>query len=112
MSVVLDELDAVSAAPEHHDVLFENAQIRVLETLIPPGETTKLHTHVWGGSLYIISWSNFIRYDENGLVMADSKGLPALMPGTAVAASPLPLHALENVGTTDIHVILTEVKSD
>ena len=45
----MDQLDAVAAAPEHHKVLLENDQIRVLETLILPGEETAVHTHVWSG---------------------------------------------------------------
>lgn len=42
----MDPLDAVMAAPNHHKVLLENDQIRVLETLIRPGEETAVHTHV------------------------------------------------------------------
>jgi hypothetical protein len=45
---MLDQLDAVAAAPEHHKVLLENDQIRVLETLLKPGEETAVHTHVMG----------------------------------------------------------------
>lgn len=34
---MLDQLDAVAAAPKHHKVLLENDQILVLETLLKPG---------------------------------------------------------------------------
>ncbi|MBF6594840.1 MAG: hypothetical protein IVW51_10390 [Thermaceae bacterium] len=109
---MLDELDAVAAAPEHHKVLLENEHVRVLETLILPGEETAVHTHVWGGFLYIISWSDFVRYDEHREVMMDSASMQSRpVPGIAIPAAPLPLHSLRNVGEQNIHVILTELKN-
>lgn len=109
---MLAQLDAVAAAPEHHKVLLENDQIRVLETLLLPGEETAVHTHIWSGVLYIISWSNFVRYDEHHNVMMDSSRMthtPVL--GTAILAAPIPPHSLQNVGKQNIHVILTEFKT-
>jgi len=108
---MLDDLDAVVAAPKHHKVLLEDDRIRVLETLIRPGEETEIHTHLWGGYLYVISFSHFIRYDDKRNVMVDSRTLDSLpADGTAVWASPLPPHSLKNVGDREIHVILTEIK--
>ena len=111
MESFLGPLDAVAAAPEHHKVLLEDDRIRVLETRILPGEETAVHTHVWGGLLYIISWSDFIRYDENRYIMLQSSDI-AVPPqaGTAIWAPPLPPHSLRNVGGREIHVILTEFK--
>jgi hypothetical protein len=109
---MLDHLDAVAAAPNHHKVLLENDQIRVLETLLLPGEETKVHTHVWAGFLYIISWSDFVRYDEHRNIMMDSvRMVNTPIPGTAILAAPIPPHSLRNVGTQNIHVILTEFKN-
>ena len=34
-----DSLDAMVAAPEHHEVLLENERVRVLDSRIKPGET-------------------------------------------------------------------------
>ena len=109
---MLDQLDAVAACPKHHKVLLETDQIRVLETIIKPGEETAVHTHVWGGYLYILSWRDVIRYDENRNVMMDSAKLGlAPEPGTAIPAPPLPPHSLHNVGNQNIQVILTELKT-
>lgn len=106
-----DDLDAVAAAPDHHKVLFEDDRVRVLETLIRPGEETAVHTHVWSGVLYVIGWSACIRTDEHGMVMMDSvRDGVSHAPGTAIPAAPIPLHALRNVGIGNIHVILTEFK--
>jgi hypothetical protein len=109
--MILDQLDAVAVAPEHHKVLLETDKIRVLETLLLPGEETAVHTHVWSGFLYIISWSDFVLYDEHRNVMMDSARMKsAPIPGTAIPAAPIPPHSLQNVGTENIHVILTEFK--
>jgi len=107
-----EALDALTAAPQHHKLLFENEQVRVLETFIPPGEITAVHTHQWPATLYIVSWSDFIRYDANGNVVADSRTPNTLRePGTAIWTAPLAPHALKNIGDRDIHVIGVEIKT-
>ena len=55
------ELDALTAAPAFHDLLFENKQVRVLEAHVGPGQTVPVHTHCWPGVLYILSVSDFVR---------------------------------------------------
>src|SRR6185437_7634150 len=94
----IDPQDAVIAAPRFHRVLLEDETVRVLDTLVPPGETVPLHTHRWPAVLYIISWSDCVRRDENGHVAMDSRGSDPLTPDTALWSGPLPLHTLENVG--------------
>ena len=107
-----EELDALQAAPQHHKLLFENETVRVLDTFIPPGEITALHTHQWPASLYIISWSDFIRYDADGNILLDSKILPkTFLPSTALWTEPLGPHALKNNGDEDLHIISVEIKN-
>jgi quercetin dioxygenase-like cupin family protein len=107
-----ESLDALVAAPDHHKLLMENDQVRVLDTLIPPGEITPVHTHRWPGALYVLSWDDFVRRDGEGNVMADTrKGERQAEPPTVLWLDALPPHSLENVGTKDIHLISVEVKS-
>jgi quercetin dioxygenase-like cupin family protein len=107
-----DELDALVSAPGHHKLLMENDFVRVINTLIPPGEVTNIHTHKWPASLYIISWSNFIRYDAEGTVIVDSRKLSQTpLPSSAIWSEALKPHALENIGENDIHIISVEIKS-
>ena len=40
-------LDAVSAAPKHHKVLFENDRLRVLEVTLEPNDEEPVHHHRW-----------------------------------------------------------------
>jgi len=107
-----EELDALIAAPQHHKLLHENSFVRVIDTLIPPNEITNVHTHKWPASLYIISWSDFIRYGDDGSIILDSRNLSrSPSPSTATWSEPLAPHALKNVGEKDLHIISVEIKS-
>lgn len=106
-----DELDALVAAPDHHTLLFENDRVRVIDTLISPGDRTPVHTHRWPAVFVVQGWSDFVRRDDRGTVMVDSREVPTLTsPATVLPADPLPPHSLENVGDGDIHIISVELK--
>ena len=106
-----EDLDALTAAPQHHKLLFENEFVRVLDTCIPPNETTPVHTHRFPASLYILSWSDFIRFDDKGVVIFDSRTLANLpTAGSAGWTESFAPHALQNIGTQDLHVISVEQK--
>lgn len=105
------ELDALTTAPKHHRLLMENEFVRVIDACIPPGETTPVHTHCWPATLYILSFSDFVRYDREGNVLLDSRTIQskaALPP--AMWSEPLPPHALQNVGSKELRIITVEVK--
>jgi hypothetical protein len=105
-----DSLDALSAAPEHHTLMFENERVRVLETRIRPGDRVPVHTHRWPSVFYIISASDFIRRDASGQVEVDSRAAGRSAPPAIVWSEPLPPHTLENVGTMEIRVVSVELK--
>jgi len=108
-----NELDAVIAAPHFHRLAMENEAVRVLETRIEPGEIVSLHTHCWPAAYYILSWSDFVRRDENGEVTLDTREREMkLEPGQSIWSAPLGPHTLENVGDRAIHLISVEVKGN
>lgn len=106
-----DELDALSAAPQHHTLLLENEFVRVLDTRVLPGRTVPLHTHRWPSALYILSWSDFVRRDAQGRVVVDSRLLGTRPQGNALWSGPLPPHTLENVGESELRAISVELKN-
>lgn len=109
---MLHPLDALSASPAHHKLLLENAQVRVLETIIKPGETTALHTHQWPAVHTVLGWSDFVRRDDHGTITLDTRELPVRgRAGQATWSGPLGPHTLENVGPVPLHVISVEVKA-
>jgi hypothetical protein len=106
-----EALDALTAAPKQHTLLFENAHVRVLDTRIAPGETTPVHTHRWPAAHYVVSWSEFVRRDAEGTVTLDTRAVATGATPAALWGEALGPHTLENVGTAAIHVISTEVKA-
>ncbi len=106
-------LDAMTAAPDHHTVLFENDRVRVLDTRLGPGEQTPVHAHEWPAALYVLSWSDFVRSAPDGTVLVDSRATgtqPA--SGMALWLPPLEPHYVTNVGNGDLRIIAIEVKND
>ena|SRR2546430_8962875 len=106
-----EHLDALVAAPAHHTLLYENDAVRVLDTRIKAGDRTPVHTHCWPAALYILRWSSFVRRDAVGETILDSRLVPSLTTSPQARWSEaLAPHSLENVGTTDLHVISLEMK--
>ena len=105
------ELDAMVAAPDFHFVLYEDERVRVLDGRVSPGATVPVHTHCWGGVLYIQASSDFIRRDPEGHVLADTRTLGAPREGAAVWGAPLTPHSLENIGPNEFRTITVEMKT-
>jgi quercetin dioxygenase-like cupin family protein len=106
-----EHLDAMTAAPGHHELLLENEKVRVLDSLLRPGESTPVHTHRWPSAQYVIGLGDFVRKDGQGSVILDTRetgGLPAA--GTAFWSLPLEPHCVTNVGDSDIRIISVEIK--
>lgn len=101
-----DVLDALAAAPAHHQLLLEDERVRVLHTRIAAGDVVPLHTHRWGGVAYLLSFSHFIRRDESGEILFDSRqaGDPPKVP-CAQWMQPLPPHTVENLGPLEISIL-------
>jgi quercetin dioxygenase-like cupin family protein len=107
----LDSLDAMIAATEHHEVLLENERVRVLDSRIKPGDTVPVHTHRWASVLYILGTSDFVRYDNEGNAVFDSRtNESSIEAGTVMWSPPLRAHSVENVGDTEIRVVSVELK--
>jgi hypothetical protein len=104
-----DSLDALVAAPRHHQLVLENDRVRVLDTRIPAGDVVPVHTHRWPAVYYTISTGEFIRRDGDGNVLLDTRQHPRLL-GQGVWIESLPPHSVENVGNSEIHLISFELK--
>jgi hypothetical protein len=104
-------LDALVAAPAQHRLLLENAEVRVLDTQIAPGERTPVHTHRWPAAHFVLSWSDFVRRDADGKVLLDTRTAGFRAAPEALWGDPPPPHSLENVGAVPLHIISTEVKA-
>lgn len=104
-------LDAMAAAPDHHSILLENDEVRILDTRLGPGEHTPVHAHEWPAALYVLGWSDFVRRDADGKIVADSRSMPSPPEaGGALWLSALGPHSVENIGGRDLHIIAVELK--
>jgi mannose-6-phosphate isomerase-like protein (cupin superfamily) len=109
--MTLDALDGVTAAPNNHKVIFENEDVRVLETTIAAGEVTPLHTHLAPTVMYVLSGSHFIRRDESGATMVDTRATPDFVLPKVLYSASTPRHTIENTGSNNLVVIGVELKS-
>ena len=106
-----DSLDALAAASAFHRLLFENDDVRVLETRIGPGETVPLHTHRWPSVLYILSAGHFVRRDGEGELLVDTRATGTFPErGTAVWTAAMTPHTFENVDSSEIRLLNFELK--
>jgi hypothetical protein len=105
-----EELDGVVAAPHHHKVLFENEYVRVVETIISPGDTTPVHTHLAPTLTQVVSFAHFIRRDSEGNIMFDSRAKNMSPDVDYLFAESTPEHSIENTDTSTMHVIGVELK--
>jgi hypothetical protein len=96
--------DAVTAAPDSHKVIFENALVRVLEVSMPaPGKTEPMHHHHWPG--FFLDWdtggkSPHIRYHQPGNIVREVPSTTSpVHPGhwSVHWMKPEPMHAIETV---------------
>ena len=96
-----DGFDAVEAAPKSHQVIFENAFVRVLEVSVSPNTTAPMHHHHWPSLL--VSWdtggrSPHVRYHRADGTVKDipSTEVP-IHPGTWAVnwMKPEPMHSVE-----------------
>lgn len=112
MTLEPDALDALVAAAEHHRLVLENDQVRVIETTIGPGETVPLHTHCWPSILYVVACDHVVRRNADGEVLLDSRagGGAAAEVGSAIWTGPMEPHTVENVGGSEIRLLNVELK--
>jgi len=106
-----DSLDALRAAPAHHELLLENEHVRVIHTHIPAGDNVPLHTHRWAGVAYVMRASDFIRRDQDGQVLFDSRLTERPKVPVVQWMAPLPPHTVENLGSSAISVLIVELKT-
>jgi len=106
-----EELDAVTAAPNSHRVVFENEHVRVLEVTLEPGVHEPEHTHRWP-SVMMTDQRARIRYRIGDEVTFESPD--PLPPRDALTGSwnpPEGPHSVENIDSVPMRALRVELKS-
>ena len=97
--------DPTVVGGEKYKKIFENDQVRVLEASFKPGDKMPAHSH-----------PAHVAYIVNGgkLKIIDSAGKPMesdIKPGDVIWFDPV-THSAENTGTTDLKVVVVELKKN
>ena len=95
--------DALQVAPEHYTVLLENDKVRVLEVKIKPGEKEAMHTHPATVHIELVPTKVKIGYPDGKSVELEGH------QGEAIWVGPVK-HTVENIGDTEIHAYIIELK--
>ena len=98
-----DPLDPIRVAGDTHKLAFENAFVRVLDVRLPPGKVEPRHRHPHGMSVYFTDWEAKVTPDGRPSEVRPRKA------GT-FAWSDAIVHRVENVGTTEGHILRIELK--
>jgi hypothetical protein len=106
--------DAVSAAPASHQVLLENARVRVLRVSIEPGGVEPIHEHGWPSVMYFEQPQpiTYIAYELVGGKPTEVNRVeaPAMPAATTATSGPEGLHAIHNRGTEPFVAVRVEFK--
>jgi len=97
--------DAVVQAPEWHEILFENAAVRVLWIDSKPGDREPYHTHHWKSIMVITQPGHFKIENADGTVEND------LWPiGVYELPADTQSSAYTNTGDTEFKALRFEIK--
>lgn len=104
-------LDAPTAAPKNHRVVFENERVRVLDVVVDVGGRESLHAHCWPSFLYVMFRGKLREWGANGKLIREVKETP---PATAFPITQWleasPPHSIENLDSQPIHLLRIELK--
>ena len=103
LTVVAQDVTKVAGGIETHKVLLDNDQVRVLEVRVPPGQKIATHSHPANVVYYLSDYKLNVTTPDGKTAVREGKA------GTAVWLGPL-THAVENVGTTEFHIVQVVLK--
>ena len=102
-----EELDAVSAAPDNHIILFENELLRVIKVIVRPGEMENLHTHKYPCIFQINNLVKTEYHDQNGnIIPRTGTGYSGMM----IYVEPEGIHQVKNIDKECMEGIRFEIK--
>jgi beta-alanine degradation protein BauB len=98
-----ERVDPVVISPQYYAVLLDSNHVRVLEYRLPPGRREAMHRH----PAYVIYFFQAAKLRATYLDGHSSETV--VTPGETLYRDALS-HAVENIGETDVHALLIELK--
>ncbi len=96
--------DPLTLYPENYKILLENDKVRVLDFRLEKGATEKPHMHPANVAVFLADFTIRFTFPDGKTALREGH------PGV-VAYSDAVTHASENIGSTDAHGILIELKT-
>jgi beta-alanine degradation protein BauB len=96
-------IDPVESSPNNYKVLQENDQVRMLEMIVPPGESDNLHSHPDEAVYFITGGKARVTVGDEQVEMELPDGASMLHEAWT--------HQVTNVGDTEIRAIIVETKN-
>jgi beta-alanine degradation protein BauB len=97
----------IAANPIGTEIIYEDAQVRVWQIVLQPGEEAPFHTHMLDYTTVVIEGDEIERYHGDGTV-----DKLVVNPGAIMRWYHGPLqHSLRNTGSRRFHNVVVEVKS-
>jgi len=95
--------DVAVANPDTIKVTLDNARVRVMEATLKPGVKEQMHSHP-ASVIYVIAGGKVRSHSRNGVISEAT-----YTAGETIYREPL-THWAENIGTTTIRLVVTELK--
>jgi mannose-6-phosphate isomerase-like protein (cupin superfamily) len=95
-------IDPVESSPNNYKVLQENEHVRMLEMIVPAGESDVLHSHP-DEAVYFITGGK-------ARVTVDGEEMEMELPDGASMLHEAWTHQVTNIGDTEIRAIIVETK--
>lgn len=95
--------DIVKLAPESHEVIFENDQIRMLKVVVKPSESVPQHRNPENVN-YILEPGTL------RLISPDGSFQDVELTEGQVIPAPESSHSVKNIGSTEVQTICVELK--
>lgn len=105
-----DELDAITAAPGSHRIVFENDEVRVLSVTVGPGVHEPEHTHRWPSVMVTYERARFNYFEGDELTFTSPDPLPDEQLPRANWIEPEGPHSVQNIDTVWLRAIRFELK--
>ncbi len=99
----MDWPDPAKVAGHVYKLLMENARVRIFDVRFKPGDTAVMHGHPDHIVYTLSEGSNKLTFPDGQSRVVDLKAGQALWLDAGQ-------HATENVGKTDVHLLVIELK--
>jgi len=101
--VVPDGMAAAETSPDYYSVLLEDERVRMLDMHLPAGQKDNDHVHSAEAAYFLSGGKANIHLPDGNVIEAE-------VPDGGTLSNPSWEHYVENVGDTDIHAVVVELK--